>query len=263
VDLGLTGRVALVTGSSRGLGLAVAEELAAEGCDVVLAARSADVLSEEAARIERETGRRALAVPTDLASQESVQGLLDSALGEFGTVDVLVTNAGGPPVGTFQEHAPQAWTDAVKLTLGSVLDLTRGVLPGMKDRAWGRIINITSIAVKQPVDGLILSNSIRAAVTGFARTLANEVAPFGITVNNALPGYTWTQRVRELAATAAAAGGVSPAEVVKGWEATIPVGRLAEPPEFAALVAFLASERASYITGASVAVDGGCVKSLL
>jgi 3-oxoacyl-[acyl-carrier protein] reductase len=263
VDLGLTGKVALVTGSSRGLGLAVADELAAEGCDVVLSARSADVLSKEAARIERETGRPTLAVPADLSSSNGVQGLLRTVLANFSHVDVLVTNAGGPPVGTFEDHSPDAWNDAVRLTLRSVLDLTRGVLPGMKERGWGRIVNITSIAVKQPVNGLILSNSVRAAVTGFAKTLASEVAPLGITVNNALPGYTWTQRVRELAATAAEDRGVTSEEVIAGWEATIPVGRLAEPREFAALVAFLASERASYVTGASVAVDGGCVKSLL
>ena len=263
MDLGLSGKVALVAGSSRGLGLAVAEELAAEGCDLVMCARTDGVLQEAARGIERETGRRAVALPTDLSAAADVRRLLDTALGEFGRVDILVTNAGGPPVGSFEDHSPEAWGDAVKLTLESVLNLTRGVLPGMKERRWGRIVNITSIAVKQPVDGLMLSNSIRAAVTGFARTLANEVAAFGITVNNALPGYTWTQRLRELTAVAAAERGVSADEIVNGWEASIPVGRLADPAEFAALVAFLASERASYITGASVAVDGGCVKSLL
>jgi len=263
MDLGLRGKVALVAGSSRGLGLAVAEELAAEGCDLVMCARTDGVLQEAARGIEQKTGRRAVAVPTDLSSSVDVQRLLETALDEFGRLDVLVTNAGGPPVGSFEDHSPEAWADAVKLTLESVLNLTRGVLPGMKERGWGRIVNITSIAVKQPVDGLMLSNSIRAAVTGFARTLANEVAAFGITVNNALPGYTWTQRLRELTAVAAAERGVSADEVVQGWETSIPIGRLADPAEFAALVAFLASERASYITGASVAVDGGCVKSLL
>ena len=144
-----------------------------------------------------------------------------------------------------------------------MLDLTRAVLPGMKERRWGRIVNVTSIAAKQPVDNLILSNSVRAAVTGFARTLANEVAPFGVTVNNVLPGYTRTQRVEELAATSAAARGGDAADAFAAWEREIPMGRLGEPREFAALVAFLASERASYITGTSIPVDGGWIKALL
>ena len=259
----MRGKIALVAASSRGLGLAVAEELAAEGADLIMCARGAEPLRRAASTISEQSGRRVLAVPADLADAGEVASLLDAAMTEYGRIDVLVTNGGGPPAGSFESHSPGAWRDAVRLTLESVLELTRGVLPGMRERRWGRIVNITSIAVKQPVDGLMLSNSIRAAVTGFARTLANEVAPFGITVNNALPGYTSTHRVRELAEKAAGEKGVTPGEVVAAWEAGIPMGRLAEPREFAALVAFLASERASYITGASVAVDGGCVKSLL
>jgi 3-oxoacyl-[acyl-carrier protein] reductase len=142
------------------------------------------------------------------------------------------------------------------------VSLTRAVLPGMKSRRWGRIINITSISVKQPVDAVMVSNSLRAAVTGFARTLATEVAPFGVTVNNALPGYTRTERVEQLARASEARGGPSADAVRRSWEAQIPMGRLGEAREFAALVAFLASERASYITGASVAVDGGWIRSL-
>jgi 3-oxoacyl-[acyl-carrier protein] reductase len=176
---------------------------------------------------------------------------------------VLVTNTGGPPPGPFEAHSREAWRDAVRQNLESVLDLTRPLLPGMKERRWGRIINVTSIAAKQPVENLILSNSVRAAVTGFARTLANEVAPYGVTVNNVLPGYTRTQRVEELAERAAAARGGAPADAFAGWEREIPMGRLGEPREFAALVAFLASDRASYITGTSIPVDGGWIRSLL
>ena len=146
---------------------------------------------------------------------------------------------------------------------GSVVELTRAVLPGMKERRWGRIINVTSIAVKQPVDNLILSNSVRAAVTGFARTLANEVASFGITVNNVMPGYTRTQRVDELAARNASLRGTTPEVETSAWERQIPMGRLGRPDEFAAVVAFLASERASYTTGASIPVDGGWIRALL
>jgi 3-oxoacyl-[acyl-carrier protein] reductase len=151
----------------------------------------------------------------------------------------------------------------VRTNLTSVVELVRGVLPGMRERRWGRIVNVTSIAVKQPVDHLILSNSVRAAVTGFARTLANEVAPHGITVNNVMPGYTRTARVEELAARTAALQGGAPEAAYAAWEAQIPMGRLGEPAEFGAMVAFLCSALASYTTGASIPVDGGWIRSLL
>jgi 3-oxoacyl-[acyl-carrier protein] reductase len=262
VDLGLTGKVALVAGSSRGLGRAIAEELAAEGASLVLCARREDSL-QEAHRAIEERGGRVVAVAADLAEPAQVERVVEAGMREFGRIDILVTNAGGPPAGPFEQHSPEAWDRAVQLTLGSVLNLTRAVLPGMKERRWGRILNVTSIAVKQPVEGLILSNSVRAAVTGFARTLANEIAPWGITVNNVLPGYTRTERLDELAAANSKAKGISQEEARAAWEAQIPMGRLGEPREFAALVAFLASERASYITGTSITVDGGWVRSLL
>jgi 3-oxoacyl-[acyl-carrier protein] reductase len=262
VDLGLSGKVALVAGSSRGLGRAIAEELAAEGASLVLCARREDSL-QEAHRAIEERGGRVVAVAADLAEPAQVERVVEAGVREFGRIDILVTNAGGPPAGPFEQHSPEAWDRAVQLTLGSVLNLTRAVLPGMKERRWGRILNVTSIAVKQPVEGLILSNSVRAAVTGFARTLANEIAPWGITVNNVLPGYTRTERLDELAAANSRAKGISQEEARAAWEAQIPMGRLGEPREFAALVAFLASERASYITGTSITVDGGWVRSLL
>jgi 3-oxoacyl-[acyl-carrier protein] reductase len=174
-----------------------------------------------------------------------------------------MTNTGGPPSGPFENHGPEVWDEAVRQNLMSVVNLTRAVLPGMKERGWGRIVNVTSIAVKQPVDGLMLSNSIRAAVTGFARTLANEVAAQGITVNSVMPGFTGTDRLGELADKTAARDGIGPEDVYRRWAAEIPVGRVGDPKEFAALVAFLASERASYITGASIPVDGGWIKALV
>jgi 3-oxoacyl-[acyl-carrier protein] reductase len=263
MDLGIRGRVALVGGASRGLGRAVAEELAAEGVDLVLCARQEAPLRDAADAIARASGVRALACAADLGDPAQTTRVIDAALGTFGKVDILVTNTGGPPPGPFESHSRETWQRSVDQLLHSVLDLTRGVLPGMKERRWGRIINVTSITVKQPVDNLVLSNSIRAAVTGAARTLANEVAPFGITVNNVLPGYTRTQRVEELAERNAAARGGSTADAFAAWEREIPMGRLGEPREFAALVAFLASERASYITAASIPVDGGWIKSLV
>lgn len=262
MDLGLRGKVALVAASSRGLGRATAEELAAEGADLVMCARSEGPLREAAAAIERASGVRVVALPADLADPDAVDRVVAEALGTFGRVDVLVTNTGGPPAGPFESHSREAWHEAVRQNLDSVLNLVRPILPGMKERRWGRIINVTSITVKQPVDNLILSNSVRAAVTGFARTLATEVAPFGVTVNNVLPGYTRTQRVEELAAKNAATFGGSPADAFAAWEREIPMRRLGEPREFGALVAFLASERASYITGTSVPVDGGWIRSL-
>lgn len=263
MDLGLKNKVALVAASSRGLGRAVAAELAAEGADLVLCARGGAALAETAAAIRAASGVRVVEVAADLADPAAVERVVAAALDAFGRVDVLVTNSGGPPAGPFESHSAEAWGAAVRGTLDSVVNLTRLVLPGMRERRWGRIVNVTSIAVKQPVDNLILSNSLRAAVTGFARTLANEVAPFGITVNNVMPGYTRTQRVEELAARNAELRGTTADAEQGAWAAQIPMARLGDPAEFAAMVAFLASERASYTTGASIPVDGGWIRGLV
>lgn len=263
MDLGLTGKIALVAAASRGLGRAVAEELAREGAHVLICARGAEALRETAKSIRAATGVRVVDVVADLSDSSDVVRVAERALAEFGRVDILVTNGGGPPAGPFENHSPDAWQAAIRQNLLSVVELTRVILPGMKERRWGRIINVTSIAVKQPVDNLILSNSVRAAVTGFARTLANEVAPFGITVNNVMPGYTRTQRVEELAERNASLKGTTPEAERAVWEGQIPMARLGESSEFAAMVAFLASERASYTTGASIPVDGGWIRGLL
>ena len=263
MDLGLTGKIALVAAASRGLGRAVAEELAREGAHVLICARGAEALRETAKSIRAATGVRVVDVVADLSDSSDVVRVAERALAEFGRVDILVTNGGGPPAGPFENHSPDAWQAAIRQNLLSVVELTRAILPGMKERRWGRIINVTSIAVKQPVDNLILSNSVRAAVTGFARTLANEVAPFGITVNNVMPGYTRTQRVEELAERNASLKGTTPEAERAVWEGQIPMARLGESSEFAAMVAFLASERASYTTGASIPVDGGWIRGLL
>jgi len=263
MDLGLRGKVALVAAASRGLGRAIALELAQEGADLLICARGADALDSARAMIAQQTGVKVHAVVADLSRREDVALVAARAAETYGQVDVLVTNAGGPPAGPFDAHGWDAWERAVNLTLRSAVELTRAVLPGMRARRWGRIINVTSIAVKQPVDNLMLSNAVRSAVTGFARTLANEVATEGITVNNILPGYTRTERVEELADANAAKAGVTRAEILARFESEIPMKRLGEPREFAALAAFLASERASYITGQSIVADGGWIRSLL
>lgn len=262
MDLGLKGKVALVAAASQGLGRAVAEELASEGCSLVLCARNKRRLDLTCDAIRGKHGVHVIAVAGDLSIAAAIERIVHEGLERFRQIDILVTNTGGPPVGQFEFHSREDWDKATRGLLDSVVDLTRLILPGMKKRGWGRILNITSIAAKQPVDGLILSNSIRAAVTGFAKTLANEVATYGITVNNILPGYTATDRVKLLARSTAAEEGISSAEVRKRWEAQIPMKRLGKPEEFAALAAFLVSERASYITGSSIAVDGGWIRSL-
>jgi 3-oxoacyl-[acyl-carrier protein] reductase len=263
MDLGLKNKVALVVASSRGLGRAVAEELAAEGASLLLCARDAGTLTETAAAIAESSGAHVLAVPADVTVIDDIKRLVGAGIERFGQIDILVTNAGGPPAGTFDQLTREQWDEAIKLTLLSAVELARQVLPGMKERRWGRIINITSIAVKQPVDGLLLSNSLRAGLTGFARTLANEVAAEGITVNNVMPGYTRTERLVELLEFLARKQGITIEEVRATWEKEIPMARLGEPRELAATIAFLASERASYITGTSIQVDGGWIRSLL
>src|SRR5438552_6797677 len=263
MNLGLKNKVALVAAASRGLGRAVAEELAAEGASLVLCSRSEEAINKTANEIAHTTGAKVLAAAADVSKPDDVAKLTQFGIERFGRIDILVTNAGGPPAGQFESLSQEQWEAATRLTLFSTVELARQVLPGMKERRWGRILNITSIAVKQPVDNLILSNSLRAAVTGFARTLANEVAPFGITVNNIMPGYTHTERVEELAQMMAQKEGTTPEEFVARWEKENPMRRLGEPREFAALAAFLVSERASYITGTSIPVDGGWIKALM
>lgn len=262
MDLGLQGRVAIVAAASKGLGRAIAEELAAEGASVAICARGREALDAAAERM-RESGGKVHAVVADVAVPDEAARVVGEAERAFGRVDILVTNSGGPRSGRFETLTEADWEQATRLLLSSSVAFARAVLPGMRARRWGRILNVTSIAVKQPVDGLMLSNSLRSAVTAFARTLANEVAADGITVNNLMPGYTRTERVVDLAAQMASSGGTTPEAVRARWEAEIPMRRLGEPREFAALAAFLASERASYITGQSIAVDGGWIKGVL
>jgi 3-oxoacyl-[acyl-carrier protein] reductase len=261
MDLGLRDRVAIVAAGSKGLGRAIAETLAAEGARVVLCARGAADL-DATCRAIIEAGGRCHGVTADVSIPDDVARVVAEAEATFGSVDILVTNSGGPKSGRFDSLTADDWDAATRLLLSSAVGFARAVVPGMRARQWGRIINVTSIAAKQPVDGLMLSNSLRAGVVAFARTLANEVAPDGVTVNNLLPGYTRTQRVLDLSSQMAATGGSSPDEIVRRWEAEIPMRRLGEPQELAALAAFLASERAAYITGQSIAVDGGWIRGL-
>src|SRR5229473_5746 len=263
MDLGLRGRVAIVAAASKGLGRAVAEELAREGAEVAICARSAENLASAASQIRAATGKEVFSEPLDVTNAARVAEFVAAVEKRFGRVDICVTNAGGPPSKTFLDISPDEWRTAVELTLMSAVWFAREVLPRMRKNKWGRLITITSSAVKQPVEGLLLSNSIRAAVTGLARTLANEYGADGITVNNVCPGFTRTARLDNLAASISERTGAKPQEVFAGWEREIPAGRVGAPEEFAAVVTFLASERASYVNGTSIAVDGGLVRSLL
>ena len=263
MDTGLKGRVALVAAASKGLGRAIAEGLAAEGASLAICARGEPGLASAREAIARTATAPIHAVAADLSRPEGIERVARSTFERFGRVDVLVTNAGGPPVGLFEAHDWDVWQRAVELTLRSAIELTRAVLPGMRERKWGRVLHITSLTVKQPIDGLMLSTSIRSALTGFSRTLANEVATDGITVNTILPGFMNTERVVELNQATAVREGVPVEEVERRVRGQIPMRRIGEPAELAALAVFLASERASYITGQSIAVDGGWIRALL
>jgi 3-oxoacyl-[acyl-carrier protein] reductase len=263
LDLGLQGRVAIVAAASRGLGRAVAEELASEGAYVAICARTASELEKTAAHIQKSTGREVFHQSVDVTNPAAVSQFVAAVENRFGRIDICVTNSGGPPSKMFVDTNPEDWRTAVDLLLMSAVFFAMETLPRMQKNKWGRFITITSSAVKQPVDGLLLSNSIRAAVTGLARTLANEYAAHGITVNNVCPGYTRTARLDHLAATISARTGKEPEAVFADWTRQIPAGRIGTPQEFAAVVAFLASDRASYVNGTSLAVDGGMIRSLL
>jgi 3-oxoacyl-[acyl-carrier protein] reductase len=262
MDFGLEDRVALVTAASKGLGKAAATELAREGAKVVICARTEGPLRAAAAEIEAATGGKVLAVAADVSRAADVTRIVQKTVAHFGRLDVLVTNAGGPPAGYFMELDDDTWQRAFELTLMSTVRLCREAVPHMQKNGWGRIINITSVSAKQPIDNLLLSNTLRAGIVGLAKTLSAQFAGDGITVNNVCPGWTLTDRVAELLDARAAEEGITPEEAEGQIAADIPMGRMARPEELAALIAFLASERARYITGTSIQVDGGYVKGL-
>jgi len=264
MDLGIQGRIALVGASGRGLGLATAQRLAMEGCHIAVCDKDENVLDAAKENI-REVGQpdiKIAAYPVDLTKAVEIEQLVDSVKSDLGTISILVTNSGGPPPGPFDAADDEKWLFAYHLTFLSAVRLIRAVLPDMKAQGWGRIINFTSRSLKEPIPNLIISNSVRLAVGGMAKTLAGEVASDGITVNNVCPGPTSTDRAIELAAARAAKKGISVDEELEATSQNIPIGRLARPEEQAAAAAFLASELAGYITGVSLLVDGGAVKAL-
>lgn len=259
MDLKIKGRKALVTGASAGLGAAAAMALAAEGVELYMNARDPVRLETAADKITRATGVKPVSLAADVSTIDGIKFLAE----KIGAVDILVSNTGGPPPGQFTDLPEKRWPEAAELLLFSAVRLTRMVIDGMIERRWGRLIYITSFAVLQPVDDLILSNSCRAAVTGLCKTVSNNYAKYGITANCVCPGYTATERLKNLAASRAKDRGISAEQMMQEFAAAAPAGRVGQPEELAALIAFLASDRAAFITGTSIPVDGGVVKALI
>jgi 3-oxoacyl-[acyl-carrier protein] reductase len=263
MDLGIAGRAAAVAASSRGLGRATARALAAEGASVALCGRDQARVVEAAEAIARETNARTLAVVADVASADDCRRFVETAAAEFGRLDILVTNTGGPRPGGFEGVSADDWEAAFRVTLANVVHLVRAATPHMRANHWGRIVNIASLSAKQPIDGLVLSNAFRPAIVGLAKTLANELGKDGILVNTLCPGYTRTDRLDEIAELRSKKAGTTPEQVLAGLAADTPVGRVGTPEELAAVAAFLCSERASFVSGATIPVDGGACKGLL
>src|SRR5271154_4460668 len=262
MDLGLRNRVALVAASSQGIGLATAEAFAAEGCHVAMCARNLQTLQAAAEKIRKQHGVEVFADAFDVTDAAAVSGFVAAVAAKFGSVDVCVTNAGGPPAKGFLSATLEEWQRALELNLLSTVYFAREVIPHMQRKRWGRIVTITSITAKQPVTDLVLSNAVRAAVVGLVKSLANEFGKDGILVNNVGPGFTATDRLRELAKARASSSGKSEQKILAGWAADAPLRRLGEPREVADTIVWLASERASYITGQTLLVDGGMYKGL-
>jgi 3-oxoacyl-[acyl-carrier protein] reductase len=262
MDLGLRDKVALVTAASKGLGRAVAHRLAEEGAHVAICARGEEDLSKAAAEIEAQTGRPVLALPADVSDPGAAERLVEATVERFGRLDILVTNAGGPPPGKFLDLTPDDWESAVQLTLMSAVRLCYAAVPVMKEQGAGAILAMTSVTVKQPLPNLVLSNSLRLGVTGLVKTLADELASSGIRVNAICPGWTRTARVDQLLRDRAERSVTTPDDEAAKIAAAIPLGRMGTPAEFANAAVFLVSSAASYVTGVSLLVDGGMYRGV-
>lgn len=263
MDLGLKGRAAIVTGSSRGIGRATAEAFAVERARISMCARTAADVTQAAETIRACTGAQVLALRADLTQAGDIQELVRRTVEAYGTVDILVNNAGGPPAGTFDDMTDAEWQAAFELTLLSTVRLVRAVIPHMRRAGGGAIINLQSTSVKVPLDNMILSNSIRTGVIGLAKSLSIELAKDNIRVNNVLPGAIMTDRQRQMLAVQSKKSGQTVEEVKRLRESRIPLGRFGEPEDLADMIVFLASDRAKYVTGVTVQVDGGLARSLM
>lgn len=260
MDLNLKGRQALVLGASQGLGLAIATTLATEGASVILAGRSAERLQAAAVEVRTTSGRDVSVEIVDLSDETSIESFLARLGGR--QIDILVNNGGGPPPGAVAGVTADVWRQQFEAMLNAPFRITAALLPAMRARKWGRIVNVVSSGVVQPIPNLGISNTLRLSIIGWAKTLAAEVAADGVTVNSVIPGRIHTSRVDQLDAAAATRAGKTPEAIAEASRATIPIGRYGKPEEFADAVAFLASDRASYITGTSLRIDGGMIRSI-
>jgi 3-oxoacyl-[acyl-carrier protein] reductase len=262
MDFGLRGRAAIVAAASTGLGRATALELALEGARVVITARNEETLQTAAREIQTAADTEVIPIAGDVTDDEHARRLVAEAKERFGRLDIVVANAGGPPAGFLDDFEAKDYRQALELNLMSTINLCREAVPHMREQRWGRIVAITSVAAKQPIDHLILSNTARAGVLGFMKSLSAQVAASGITVNTVCPGYHLTERLKSLAARTAQTEGATVEEIYHRWAAQTPIKRIGDPREFAAVVAFLCSERASYVTGTAIQVDGGSYRAL-
>lgn len=262
METGLKNRAVIVAASSQGMGRATAEAFAAEGARVAMCARNEKVLRAAAAEIAAKYQAEVFAQPLDVTDGEAVARFVQAVAAKFGRVEVCVTNAGGPPAKNFLSLTMEEWRQAVELNFLSVVSFARAAIPYMQKNQWGRFLTITSVSVKQPIADLVLSNAVRASVVGLVKSLANEFGKDGILVNNVAPGYTATERLHELAGTRALAAGISEQEIYQRWAADVPLRRLGRPEEIADAIVWLASDRASYVTGQTLLVDGGIYKGL-
>ncbi len=262
MDLGLKGKTALVAASTKGLGKATALALAAEGTEVVVNGRHKQNLHDAAEEIRAETGKAPLAIQADVTRPEDIDRLFDEVARHFGTLHILVTNAGGPPAGGFADFNDEQWMSAVELNLMSTVRLIRKAAPIMQAQKWGRIVNIVSLTVKQPADNLLLSNSVRAAIIGLAKTISKDLARDNVLINNIAPYYVSTKRIDYLMEQTAARLGITKEDALHNIVKEIPVGRLGTPSEFGDLVVFLCSGRNSYMTGSTIQFDGGAYRGI-
>lgn len=262
MDTGLRHRVAIIAASSQGIGLATAHAFAAEGARIAMCARNLETLTAAAHKIRQQHNAEVLAEPLDVTDSNAVHRFVEAVVARYGTVDICVTNAGGPPAKSFLATTTADWRSAVDANFLSAVYFAREVIPHMQKRRWGRIVTITSITTKQPVADLVLSNAVRAGVVGLVKSLANEFGKDGILVNNVAPGFTATDRLKQLAKARSAASGKSERELFDAWASESALRRVGEPREVADAIVWLASERASYITGQTILVDGGVYKGL-
>lgn len=263
MDLLLKNKTALITAGSKGIGKAAALALAAEGCRIAVTSSNKENLQKFADECKSRTGQTPYTAVMDLNIPSQAAGVTEKIFKEFGHIDILVNNCGGPQPGNFLEITDKQWESGANQILFSVIAICRLLIPPMRERKWGRIINITSVTVRQPIDNLVVSNALRAGLTGLAKSLSNEFAADGLTINNIAPGYTLTERIKDLSQSKATLTGNSPDDIIREMTRNIPAGRMAEPEEPAALACFLASPLAGYINGNTIQIDGGYTKSLL